>query len=122
MGDMENQKVTNQKDRYTKEEVSKILKIDLAELDEFASEGILQYADQAKTEIDAQNFERLKTANSLKREMGVNIAGIDIILNMKDRMASMQNEFNHLITNVRDRMGKEIDSDLEEIQKRLKKS
>src|SRR5580658_841481 len=39
-----------------------------------------------------QDLERLDVILTLAREMGVNLAGIDIILNMRDKMAEMQHQ------------------------------
>jgi MerR family transcriptional regulator/heat shock protein HspR len=38
------------------------------------------------------DLERLETILNLSRDLGVNLAGIEIILNMRDRMRRMQNE------------------------------
>ena len=38
------------------------------------------------------DLERLETILNLTRDMGVNLAGIEIILNMRDRMRRMQDE------------------------------
>jgi MerR family transcriptional regulator/heat shock protein HspR len=37
-----------------------------------------------------QDLERLEVILTLTRELGVNLAGIEVILNMRDKMASMQ--------------------------------
>lgn len=37
-----------------------------------------------------QDLERLEVILTLTRELGVNLAGIDVILNMRDKMSSMQ--------------------------------
>jgi MerR family transcriptional regulator, heat shock protein HspR len=39
-----------------------------------------------------QDLERLEVILNLTRELGVNLAGIEIILNMRDRMAEMQSQ------------------------------
>src|SRR6201997_4909216 len=49
------------------------------------------------TEAD---LERLEVILNLTREMGVNLAGIEIILNMREKMAQMQSqmeEFTHFV-------------------------
>jgi MerR family transcriptional regulator/heat shock protein HspR len=46
------------------------------------------------------DLERLEVILNLTREMGVNLAGIDIILNMREKMAEMQaqmEEFTHFV-------------------------
>jgi MerR family transcriptional regulator/heat shock protein HspR len=42
-------------------------------------------------------LERLETILNLTREMGVNLAGIDIIMNMRRRMHQMQEEMQAFI-------------------------
>ncbi|MCS6873153.1 MAG: helix-turn-helix transcriptional regulator [Pyrinomonadaceae bacterium] len=39
------------------------------------------------------DLERLELILSLTREMGVNLAGVEIILNMREKMLAMQREF-----------------------------
>jgi MerR family transcriptional regulator/heat shock protein HspR len=39
-----------------------------------------------------EDLERLETILNLARDLGVNLAGIEIILNMRDRMQRMQEE------------------------------
>ena len=39
-----------------------------------------------------EDLERLETILNLARDLGVNLAGIEIILNMRDRMRKMQEE------------------------------
>ena len=40
-----------------------------------------------------QDLERLELILSLTRDLGVNLAGVEIILNMREKMESMQREF-----------------------------
>src|SRR5438045_8196016 len=39
------------------------------------------------------DLERLELILSLTRDLGVNLAGVEIILNMREQMASLQSEF-----------------------------
>ena len=39
------------------------------------------------------DIERLEVILSLTRDLGVNLAGVEIILNMREKMDAMQNEF-----------------------------
>ncbi|MGH9686742.1 MAG: MerR family transcriptional regulator [Candidatus Acidiferrales bacterium] len=50
--------------------------------------------------IDA-DLERLEVILNLTRELGVNLAGIEIILNMRDKMADMQAQMEEFIKAVR---------------------
>src|SRR5213083_2566578 len=40
-----------------------------------------------------EDLERLELVLSLTRELGVNLAGVEIILNMREKMDAMQKEF-----------------------------
>ena len=48
-----------------------------------------------------QDLERLEVILNLTRELGVNLAGIEIILNMRDKMAEMQSQMESFIRFVR---------------------
>jgi MerR family transcriptional regulator, heat shock protein HspR len=47
------------------------------------------------------DLERLEVILNLTRELGVNLAGIEIILNMRDKMAEMQSQMEAFIRFVR---------------------
>ena len=50
------------------------------------------------------DLERLEVILNLTRELGVNLAGIEIILNMRDKMADMQSQMEAFIKFVRNEM------------------
>jgi len=49
-----------------------------------------------------EDIARLEIILQLTRELGVNLAGVEIILNMRERMDRMQSEFNRFIEMLRD--------------------
>ncbi len=53
------------------------------------------------TEAD---LKRLETILSLTRDLGVNLAGVEVILNMREKMEMMQNEMEDMIRFVRENM------------------
>jgi len=53
-----------------------------------------------------QDLERLEVILNLTRELGVNLAGIEIILNMRDKMADMQSQMEAFIEFVRSEVAK----------------
>ena len=55
-----------------------------------------------------QDLERLEVILNLTRELGVNLAGIEIILNMRDRMAEMQTQMEAFIKFVRTEVARNI--------------
>jgi MerR family transcriptional regulator, heat shock protein HspR len=53
-----------------------------------------------------QDLERLEVILTLTRDMGVNLAGIEIILNMRDKMSEMQQQMEAFIGFVRGELRK----------------
>lgn len=51
-----------------------------------------------------EDLERLETILTLTRELGVNLAGVEIILNMRERMEQMQQEVNEFMRYVKQEM------------------
>lgn len=54
------------------------------------------------------DLERLEVILNLTRELGVNLAGIEIILNMRDKMAEMQEQMEEFIKFVRNEMARDL--------------
>jgi MerR family transcriptional regulator, heat shock protein HspR len=52
------------------------------------------------------DLERLEVILNLTRELGVNLAGIEIILNMRDKMSEMQSQMESFIQFVRGEMAR----------------
>lgn len=53
---------------------------------------------------DEESLTRLETILTLTREMGVNLAGVEVILNMKEQMDEMQKELDRLLGFVKQEM------------------
>jgi MerR family transcriptional regulator, heat shock protein HspR len=51
-----------------------------------------------------EDIERLEVILNLTRDLGVNLAGVEIILNMREKMGQMQCEFNRFFEMLRDYM------------------
>jgi MerR family transcriptional regulator, heat shock protein HspR len=49
-----------------------------------------------------EDLERLEMILKLTRDLGVNLAGVEIILNMREKMDQMQREFNRFLEMLRD--------------------
>ncbi|MGC2330270.1 MAG: helix-turn-helix transcriptional regulator [Candidatus Acidiferrales bacterium] len=54
------------------------------------------------------DLERLEVILNLTRELGVNLAGIEIILNMRDKMAEMQLHMEEFIRYVRSEVARDF--------------
>jgi MerR family transcriptional regulator/heat shock protein HspR len=48
-----------------------------------------------------EDLERLETILALTRDLGVNLAGVEIILNMRQKMSTMQHEVNEFMAYVK---------------------
>ena len=53
-----------------------------------------------------EDLERLETILTLTRELGVNLAGVEIILNLRERMSQMQHEVNEFMAYVKQEMAR----------------
>ncbi|HEX4771930.1 MAG TPA: helix-turn-helix transcriptional regulator [Bryobacteraceae bacterium] len=47
-----------------------------------------------------EDLERLEVILKLTRELGVNLAGVEIILNMREKMEAMQRQIEHFVVNL----------------------
>jgi MerR family transcriptional regulator, heat shock protein HspR len=53
---------------------------------------------------DEDTLKRLETILFLTRELGVNLAGVEVILNLRQQMTEMQQEVDRLLQVVREQM------------------
>lgn len=55
-----------------------------------------------------QDLERLETILTLSRDLGVNLAGIEVVLNMRDKMMEMERQVQSFVQFVREEMAREL--------------
>ena len=69
----------------------------------YEREGLIRPARSAgNTRLyDQETVERLEIILTLTRDLGVNLAGVEVILNMKERMDQMQGEVDRLLDYVK---------------------
>ncbi|NNE68096.1 MAG: helix-turn-helix transcriptional regulator [Pyrinomonadaceae bacterium] len=80
---------------YTISVVAKLYEVHPQTLRMYEREGLIKPSrSEGNTRLftDA-DLERLEVILSLTRDLGVNLAGVEIILNMRQKMESMQSEF-----------------------------
>ena len=80
---------------YTISAVAELYEIHPQTLRLYEREGLLKPSrseGNTRTYTDG-DLERLEINLSLTRELGVNLAGVEIILNMREKMDAMQREF-----------------------------
>lgn len=70
----------------------------------YEREGLLRPTrTEGNTRVyDPDTIERLEIILTLTRHLGVNLAGVEVILHMKERMEKMQGEVRHVITALRE--------------------
>jgi MerR family transcriptional regulator/heat shock protein HspR len=80
---------------YTISAVAELYEIHPQTLRLYEREGLLKPSrSDGNTRLYADiDLERLEVILSLTRDLGVNLAGVEIILNMREKMATMQSEF-----------------------------
>ncbi len=79
--------------------VSKLYNIHPQTLRLYEREGLLRPSrTEGNTRIyTEEDLKRLEIILNLARDLGVNLAGIEIILNMRDKMEQMQREINEFL-------------------------
>ncbi len=97
---------TRGKAGYTISAVAEMYTIHPQTLRLYEREGLLEPSRSAgKTRLYTQNdLERLEAILNLTRDLGVNLAGVEIVLNMRERMEEMQREMEAFVEFVRKEM------------------
>jgi MerR family transcriptional regulator/heat shock protein HspR len=80
---------------YTISAVAEMFEIHPQTLRMYEREGLLKPSrSEGNTRLyEDSDIERLEIILSLTRDLGVNLAGVEIILNMREKMDAMQREF-----------------------------
>ena len=76
----------------------------------YEREGLLKPSrTEGNTRLYSQeDLERLETILSLTRDLGVNLAGVEIILNMREKIEQMQREVNEFMEYVKHELARGI--------------
>src|SRR6476469_6754735 len=74
----------------------------------YEREGLLKPSrTEGNTRLYSEDdLEQLETILSLTRDLGVNLAGVEIILNMRRKMEQMQAEMNEFVGHVREELAR----------------
>lgn len=91
--------VTRRRRRYSISVVAEMFDIHPQTLRVYEREGLLRPArTEGNTRVYSQDdVERIELILRLTKELGVNLAGVEVILNMRDRMERMQRQMNELL-------------------------
>ena len=76
----------------------------------YEREGLIKPSRSAKGTryYTEEDVERLELILNLTRDLGVNLAGVEIILNMREKMNQMQHEFEHFLQYIRENISQEF--------------
>ena len=92
---------------YTISAVAELFEIHPQTLRLYEREGLLKpsRSDGNTRLYEDADIERLEIILSLTRDLGVNLAGVEIILNMREKMDTMQREFERFVEYLRTHAG-----------------
>jgi MerR family transcriptional regulator, heat shock protein HspR len=87
----------------------------------YEREGLITPSRSAKGTryYTEEDVERLELILNLTRDLGVNLAGVEIILNMREKMNRMQREFENFLEYIRENVAQEMFSADEQTKKAL---
>ena len=96
--------------RYSISVVAEMFDIHPQTLRTYEREGLLRPARTVgNTRIySREDVERVELILRLTKELGVNLAGVEVILNMRDRMEAMQRQVNGLLQAMAERFDAEM--------------
>lgn len=79
----------------------------------YEREGLIKPSRSAKGTryYTEEDVERLELILNLTRDLGVNLAGVEIILNMREKMRQMQAEFENFLNYIRDNIRQDLFAD-----------
>lgn len=97
--------------------VARILDIHPQTLRQYERENLIcPSRSDGKIRLYSQrDIDKIKTILRLTRELGVNLAGVDVVMRLKDKMEMMENELYELraeIANIRNKSGVSSDKSL----------
>jgi MerR family transcriptional regulator, heat shock protein HspR len=103
---------------YTISTVAELFDVHPQTLRLYEREGLLKPSrSEGNTRLYTdEDLERLELILSLTRDLGVNLAGVEIILNMREKMLAMQREFQNFLEFIRLHLD-EIPQTIEELTK-----
>jgi MerR family transcriptional regulator/heat shock protein HspR len=61
----------------------------------------------------SEDLERLEVILTLTRELGVNLAGVEVILNMREKMEQLQNQVEEMLQFVRDHVSRDMAGEIQ---------
>jgi MerR family transcriptional regulator, heat shock protein HspR len=79
-------------------EVVKVCKVDKDFIQQLERESVIRPVVQRRRKLySPDQVDRIRIANLLIQEMGVNLEGAEVVLNMREQMIAMQRQFNEIL-------------------------
>jgi MerR family transcriptional regulator/heat shock protein HspR len=100
------------KEFWTVTEIVEFFQVDETFLNELEEEEVLCPVcreDPRKKLFSAMELEKLRLAKILYEDMGVNLAGVDIILRMRQNMFDMRGQFDEIMEDLARRLRKNLE-------------
>ncbi|MGH7411053.1 MAG: heat shock protein transcriptional repressor HspR [Candidatus Methylomirabilis sp.] len=96
--------------RYSISIVAEMFDLHPQTLRTYEREGLIRPArtDGNTRAYSQEDVERIELILRLTKELGVNLAGVEVILNMRDRMEAMQRQVNGLLQAMAERFDAEM--------------
>jgi len=100
------------KEFWTVTEVVEFFQVEEGFLDELEEEEVLcsvHREEPGKKEFSSLELEKLRLAKILYEDMGVNLAGVDIILRMRQNMIDMRGQFDEILEDLARRLKRTLE-------------
>ena len=103
------------KEFWTITEVTEIFQVDKRFVKDLEEEDIICPIckdDSNKKLLSANELEKLRLAKILVEDMGVNIEGVDVILQMRQKMLEMRKQFDDILEDLAEQLQKKFKNSL----------
>ncbi len=90
--------MTDSKKLFSAKEVALIFGVSIQTISRLVAEGLVEPRREAgkKRLFTESDLDRIRMALVLSRELGVNWAGVDVIMHMRERMVNLQRQVNEI--------------------------
>lgn len=94
---------------YTLTVIAEMAQLDKETIRRYEDEGLISPTVRKNQKLYSDDdLERLKMIRRLTEELGVNLPGVEVILNMRQQILNMQNEFEKILDQMRAQILKEF--------------
>ncbi len=104
-------KMAEQKKLFTAKQAAKVFGVSEQTIYRMINEELVvpcQQESGSKNLFDEDGMDRIRTILALSRDLGVNWAGVEVILHMRERMIELHRQANEIFNYLHKRMGETI--------------